>query len=69
VKLISPRGKTIEKAVSLRPEKQNDGSMRVEGKLDISLNAFGSDPVKGPMNAFRVKDIVEVHFDLVFQPA
>jgi hypothetical protein len=69
VKVISPKGKTLEKAVSLKPEKRDDGSLRVEGQLDISLNAIGSDPVKGPMNAFRVKDVVEVHFDLVFQPA
>ena len=69
VKVISAKGKTVERAVSLNPETQNDGSLRVQGKLDISLNAIGSDPVKGPMNAFRVKDNVEVHFDVVFQPA
>lgn len=69
VKIISPKGKTVERGVSLEPQKADDGSMRVQGRIDISLNAIGSDPVKGPMNAFRMKDIVEVHFDVVFQPA
>lgn len=69
VKVISPTGKTVERAVSLRPQKADDGSLRVQGRIDISMNAFGAVPVKGPMNAFRVKDVVEVHFDVVFQPA
>lgn len=66
VKVISPKGKTVSKTVSLETKKQDDGSLRVLGVIPLSLNAIGSDPVKGPMNAFRVKDLVEVHFDVVF---
>ena len=69
VTVISPRGKTVERPVSLTPQKEADGSFRVSGQLDLSLSAIGSEPVKGPLNAFRVKDRVEIHFDVVFQPA
>ena len=31
--------------------------------------AIGSDVVKGPMGAFRVKDLVRVSFDVMFAPA
>lgn len=69
VKVISPRGKTVEKSISTVPQTEDDGSRRARGTIALSLSALGSDPVKGPMNAFRVKDEVEVHFDIVFQPA
>lgn len=69
LKVISPKGKTAELPISLKPEPQDDGSMRVRGQVELSLTALGSHPVKGPMNAFRVKDKVEVQFDVVFQPA
>lgn len=69
VRVIPPNGKTVERKVALAPKKEDDGALRVQGKIALSLSEIGSDPVKGPMNAFRVKDGVEVLFDVVFQPA
>lgn len=34
------------------------------GRLPLSTPALGMKPVKGPLNAFRVNDVVEVVFDL-----
>jgi hypothetical protein len=43
---------------------------RVSGRLELSIAGLGGGTVKGPMNAFRVKDTVEVLFDLEWrQPA
>ncbi len=68
VRIVPPNGKAVE--IVAKPEITVDGStLRAKGKLDISLNAIGSDVVKGPMNAFRVKDKVVVLFDLVFMPS
>ena len=65
VRIVPPNGKAIE--VVTKPEITPDGdAVRARGKLEISLGAIGSDVVKGPMNAFRVKDKVLVHFDVVF---
>jgi hypothetical protein len=50
---------------SLHPD---GNGVRAAGKLEVSLYAIGSDVVKGPMNAFRVKDRVLVTFDVVFAP-
>jgi hypothetical protein len=36
------------------------------GALTIAISSIGGATVKGPMNAFRVKDDVEVLFDVVF---
>jgi hypothetical protein len=68
VKVVPPRGKTVE--ATTRPELREDGdALRISGSFDVSLSAIGSDVVKGPMNAFRVKDRVVVRFELVCQPA
>ena len=67
VRVIPPNGSTVERMIPLRPVSEADGAVRVSGSLDISLGAIGSDAVKGPMNAFRVKDRVEVIFALIFQ--
>lgn len=65
VKITTPSGRTT--TVTTRPK--IDGT-RASGSLEISLSGIGSDPVKGPMNAFRVKDVVVVRFDVQFaQPA
>jgi hypothetical protein len=65
VRVIPPRGKTAERTVRLRIDDAN----RVSGTFELSLEALGSDVVKGPMNAFRVKDRVEIAFELTLQPA
>jgi hypothetical protein len=62
-----PNGRVVE--VALRPELHTDGDgLRATGTFAVSLASMGSDVVKGPMGAFRVKDRVAVVFDLVFVP-
>jgi hypothetical protein len=68
VRVAPPNGKAVE--VVVRPDVRVEGeSVRAIGSFEISLAALGSDVVKGPMNAFRVKDKVKVLFDVVFAPA
>ena len=66
VRLVPPNGRALERVVPVRLQPEGDAGTRVSGRFDVSLSAIGSDPVKGPMNAFRVKDSVEVLFELVF---
>ena len=68
VRIEPPNGRAVERTT--RPDvTAEDGAVRVTGTLDLSLAAIGSAQVKGPMNAFRVKDRVEVLFDVGFYPA
>ncbi|MBX3191159.1 MAG: hypothetical protein KF819_29450 [Labilithrix sp.] len=67
VRVVPPNGKAVE--VTTRPDVRAEGdAIRASGKLEISLSAIGSDVVKGPMGAFRVKDVVTVVYDVVFVP-
>jgi hypothetical protein len=45
---------------------EKDGSTRASGRAKVALSALKIPPVKGPLNAFRVDDDVEVVFDLAF---
>jgi hypothetical protein len=68
VRVSPPSGKALD--VIVRPDVRAEGEgLRATGSFEVSLSALGSDVVKGPMNAFRVKDKVKVLFDVVFQPA
>lgn len=68
VRVAPPNGKAVE--VAVRPEVRAEGEgVRATGSFEVSLSAIGSAVVKGPMNAFRVKDKVKVLFDVVFAPA
>jgi hypothetical protein len=65
VRLVPPNGKAVETVV--RPEVRAEGdTLHAKGAFEISLSSIGSDAVKGPMGAFRVKDRVKVLFDVVF---
>lgn len=64
VRVVTPSGREVTREV--RFERKGDTEMRVSGSVSLSLQDIGSDVVKGPMNAFRVKDAVEVVFDVVF---
>lgn len=68
ITVTTPGGRTV--SVSTRPTllDEDGGAVRVRGAVELSLAALGSDPVKGPMGAFKVKDRIEVRFDLVFCP-
>lgn len=65
VKLTPPNGRIFEATAKVDVEGEGDGA-RAKGSFDVSLAKIGSDPVKGPMGAFRIKDRVVVLFDLVF---
>jgi hypothetical protein len=65
MRVLPPHGKTVERSISVQLE-ENEGT-RVTGSVELSLSAIGASTVKGPMNAFRVKDAIEVVFDLVFK--
>lgn len=68
VRVTVPNGRSIERTAEtkVRPDAED---VHVTGRVVLSLAALGSEPVKGPMNAFRVKDDVEVLFDVVFGAA
>ncbi len=68
VRVTPPNGTSVE--VVLRPEVRAAGDgVRASGSFELSLLALGAEVVKGPMNAFRVKDKVKVIFDVTFMPA
>jgi hypothetical protein len=69
VKVVPPNGSSVERTMRPTLTDEGGGRVRVKGALDVSLKAIGSGVVKGPMNAFRVKDRVEILFDVTFQPA
>lgn len=66
IRITPPNGRAVTRSVELRITEEGADSRRVSGRFDLSLDALGADPVRGPMNAFRVKDSVEVVFELVF---
>ena len=68
VRLIPPRGHPVEAVVRPDLHSEDDG-LRATGSFEVSLSALGSDVVKGPMGAFRVKDRVRIVFDLRFVAA
>ena len=65
VRIVPPKGKTAEVSAKVNVREESN-TVIGEGTLELSLMAIGSDVVKGPMNAFRVKDKVLVHFDVAF---
>ncbi len=68
VRVVPPNGKAVEAV--LKPDVRTDGdAVRASGSFEVSLMGIGSDVVKGPMGAFRVKDRVKVLFDVVFAPS
>lgn len=66
VRLTPPKHRGVEVVLSPRIT-EADGGVRVEGAFEVSLASIGSDPVKGPMGAFKVKDRVKIFADLTFQ--
>lgn len=62
LRVIPPKGPSVETTVSITV---TDGAI-ASGQVELSLSALGSDVVRGPMNAFRIKDVVEVRFEVAF---
>jgi hypothetical protein len=69
IRVSPPNGRAIEQALTVRVDPAGERGVRIAGSFEMSLASIGSDPVKGPMNAFRVKDSVELVFELVFAEA
>lgn len=69
VRIEPPNGRAVERTMRPNVTEEGAGRVRVRGALDVSLAAIGSATVKGPMNAFRVKDRVEILIDVTFYPA
>jgi hypothetical protein len=58
----------VSSPVTLDVEDRGDVT-RVAGRVELSMKRLGLKEVKGPLNAFRVSDGVEVLFDLTLRPA
>jgi hypothetical protein len=67
VRIAPPNGPTVEARVRVTVQ-QSEKTARVAGAVSLSLARLGSSAIKGPMNAFRVKDSVDVSFELAFVP-
>jgi hypothetical protein len=67
VRIVPPKGKTVEVSTQVNV-REDTGTVIGQGTLELSLTAIGSDVVKGPLNSFRVKDRVVLHFDVAFAP-
>ncbi len=48
---------------------ETDGRVRISGQTEVSLAKLGVREIKGPLGAFKVKDAVEVLFEIILQPA
>ncbi len=48
---------------------ETDGRVRISGRTEVSLSKLGVREIKGPLGAFKVKDAVEVLFEIILQPA
>lgn len=55
-------------AVSLRSSEQ-EGAIRISGRTELLLSKLGVREIKGPLGAFKVKDAVEVLFEITLRPA
>lgn len=66
VRVTPPKHRGVEVVLTPRIT-EADGAVRVEGAFEISLASIGSDPVKGPMGAFKIKDHVKIFAELTFR--
>jgi len=61
------RGK-MPLSVSLRTTEE-DPAIRISGRTELLLSKLGVREIKGPLGAFKVKDAVEVLFEITLRPA
>lgn len=73
VRVIMPSGRAVEVDAPVHLEETvrecpagPRRAVHARGDLELSLVALGAGVVKGPMNAFRVRDAVRLSFDVVF---
>lgn len=67
VTIETARGK-MPLAISLRTSEQAD-VVRISGRTELLLSKLGVREIKGPLGAFKVKDAVEVLFEITLRPA
>jgi hypothetical protein len=67
VTVETTRGK-MSVPISIRGS-EADGRVRISGRTELSLAALGVREIKGPVGAFKVKDAVEVLFEIILRPA
>jgi hypothetical protein len=56
-------------AVRLATRDKGDGAVEVSGSCQLSLAALRIREVKGPLGAFKIRDELEVAFELTLRPA
>ncbi|XXY47972.1 hypothetical protein WME91_49010 [Sorangium sp. So ce269] len=56
-------------AARLSSRDRGEGAIGVTGSCQLSLAALGVREVKGPLGAFKVRDEIEILFDLTLRPA
>lgn len=66
---ITVAGTSASASAQLQLRERDDGSLEAKGHSELSLQALGVPPIKGPLNAFRVADAVVVEFTLVLRQA
>ena len=60
--MVSVGSSSMRAPMSLTVE-ESEGGVRVTGSLEVSIKGLGGKPIKGPLGAFRVEDIVKVRFE------
>jgi hypothetical protein len=65
---VSFGSKSARVSVSHSKTEPSGAGFSVTGRAELSLRALGVAEVKGPLNAFRVGDTIEVLYTLVIQP-
>jgi hypothetical protein len=59
---LGARSQHVPLRLTLAP--RSEGKLAATGQLTLSLEKLGVKPIKGPLGAFRVKDVVEIRFSI-----
>jgi hypothetical protein len=62
-------GGRAEVAVPLATREGPGGAIHVAGSCQLSLRALGIQEIRGPLGAFKLRDEIEIIFELTFYPA
>lgn len=65
IRLRAPSGATV--GIPSPTVESSADRITTRGSFELPMSAIGASVVKGPMGAFRVKDRVLVHFEVVFR--
>lgn len=64
---VTMAGGSANASTQLQIRERDDGALEAKGQAELSLEALGVPPIKGPLNAFKVADTVVVQFALVLR--